>query len=417
MLEPGEKRTLLCEDETYSCFSPIPLRPRTQPPALVGPADSDEATGTFVLQDVYRGLPNVPRGSVKALRVLSQLPKPCNMRGRRAYDHDPLIGRGTYYVKINYGTVPVEPDGSACFSAPAGVELYFEALDANGVELCRMGSITQIMPGEVQGCVGCHEPRDSSASAAQPAALRQPPVEITPPPWGAGPVSFPRQVQPVLDRYCASCHSGPQPKGDIDLSGDQARYFNMAYTNLAVPKFTAFYWNNTAPTAIFKPLASGSYVSKLRKLIESRHGDVDVDDAGRRAIYAWIDTNVPYYGTYDNTRPGTPGSRDLWAGKWFGELTALLKAQGRAAKAEACINFTHPEWSALLIDHLPTSAGGRGLKPAFTGRDDPDYKAILAAIRQGAQALKDTPRIDMPGGKAVPYPTDFGKLHTGFAGP
>jgi hypothetical protein len=41
---------------------------------------------------------------------------------------------------------------------------------------------------------------------------------------------------------------------------------------------------------------------------------VNVDDAGRRAIYAWIDTNVPYYGTYDNTRPGTAGSRDIWTG-------------------------------------------------------------------------------------------------------
>ena len=417
LLEPGEKRTLLCEDPNYSCFNPVPRVPRTKPPALPGLAESEETTGTFVLQDVYRGLIGVPRGAVKKLRILSQVAKPCNMRGRRAYDHDPLVGRGTYYVKHNYGTVGVEADGSACFTAPSGVELYFQALDADGKELCRMGSVTQIMPGEVQGCVGCHEPRDSSATADQPLAIKRPPVDITPPPWGAGTVDFVKHVQPVLDRHCASCHSGPHPKGGMDLSGDKARLFNMAYSNLTKPKWVAFYWINTTGTAIFKPMTTGSYVSGLTRLIEARHEKVDVDDAGRRAIYAWIDTNVPYYGTYENTRPGTSGSRDIWTGAWFGEVTRTLKAGKRNKGGEAYINLTHPEWSSVLVDHLPKDAGGRGIEPTFTGLDDPDYQAILAAIKKGQKALIDKPRIDMPGAKPVPYPTDFGKLYTGFAGP
>jgi len=418
MLEPGEKRTLLCEDPNYSCFNPIPRRPRTVPPALPGLGESRETTGTFVLQDVYRGMTGVQRGAVKRLRILSQVPKPCNMRGRRAYDHDPLVGRGTYNVKYNHGTVGVQADGSACFKAPSGVELYFQALDANGKELCRMGSITQIMPGEIQGCVGCHEPRDSSATTTpQPVAITRKPDEITPPTWGAGTVDFVKHVQPVLNRHCTSCHSGPHPEGGMDLSDDKARLFNMAYTNLTRPKWVRFYWVNTADTDIFTPMTSGSYVSGLTKIIESRHQKVNVDDAGRRAIYAWIDTNVPYYGTYDNTRPGTAGSRDIWTGPWFGKVTQLLKATGRAKKGEAYINLTHPKWSSVLVDHLPRSDGGRGIKPTFTGLDDPDYQAILAAINKGAKSLKDKPRIDMPDAKPVPFPTDFGKLHTGFAGP
>ena len=417
MLEPGEKLTPLCEDPNYSCFNPIPLAPRPKPAELPGPVESRQTTGTFVLQDVYRGLTGVPPGAVKQLRIVSQAPKPCNMRGARMYDHDPLVGRGTYYVKYNYGTVPVEADGSACFNAPAGVELYFQALDADGKELCRMASITQIMPGEVQGCVGCHEPRDSSAKATQPLAMKRPPVDITPPPWGAGPVDFVKQVQPVLDRYCASCHSGPDPNGGIDLSDDKARFFNMAYTNLTVPKWVTFYWNNSAGTAVLAPMSSGSYVSGLTKLIESRHAKVDVDDASRRRIYAWIDTNVPYYGTYENTRPHTPGSRDIWTGPWFGEVTRLLKAGKRMKPGEAYINLTHPEWSRVLVDHLPRQSGGRGISPAFTGPGDPDYQAILAAIKQGHEALIANPRMDMPGARPVPYPTDFGKLHGGFAGP
>ena len=416
LLEAGEKRTLLCEDAQFSCFNPIPCRARVKPPVRPDLTESAGKTGTFVLQDVYRGLTGVAHGAVKHLRILSQVPKPCNMRGLRAYDHDPLVGRGTYYVKYNYGTVPVASDGSACFNAPSGVELYFEALDAAGKELFRMTSLTQIMPGEVQGCIGCHEPRDSSSSPSQPQAMMRPPADITPPPWGAGPVDFVRQVQPVLDRYCVSCHSGADPQG-IDLSNDKTRFFNMAYDNLTVPKWVDFYWVNSAGSAVLKPMSSGSYVSGLTKLIEARHAQVNVDDTSRQALYAWIDANVPYYGTYDNTRPGTAGSRDIWTGPWFNELKRLLEAGKRMGSDESFINLTHPEWSRVLVDHLPKNAGGRGMAPAFSGLADPDYQAVLAAIRQGQKALNDKPRIDMPGATPVPYPTDFGKLHNGFAGP
>ena len=45
-------------------------------------------------------------------------------------------------------------------------------------------------------------------SAATALALRKPPRAITPPPWGDDTVSYPRYVQPVLDRYCGKCHAG-----------------------------------------------------------------------------------------------------------------------------------------------------------------------------------------------------------------
>jgi len=66
------------------------------------------------------------------------------MRGERAYDMDPLIGRGTYYVKYCLGTVPVAADGSAIFNAPAGVELYFQALDAAGITHGKGGKVKVI---------------------------------------------------------------------------------------------------------------------------------------------------------------------------------------------------------------------------------------------------------------------------------
>ena len=66
---------------------------------------------------------------------MSQVPKKYNTEGPRYSDHYPAIGEGSYYVKYNYGTVSVDEDGSAYFTAPAGVELYFQALDADGKEI------------------------------------------------------------------------------------------------------------------------------------------------------------------------------------------------------------------------------------------------------------------------------------------
>ena len=59
------------------------------------------------------------------------------------------------------GDVPVEADGSAYFAVPADKFIFFQALDGNKMMVQSMRSGTTIMPGETQGCIGCHDHRDS----------------------------------------------------------------------------------------------------------------------------------------------------------------------------------------------------------------------------------------------------------------
>ncbi len=399
-------------------------------------ARSDAKHGTFLLQDVYKGIEDkgIERGSVKAIRILTHVPKPCNMRGRREFDHDPVVGRASYYVKKCYGTVPVEADGSAHFKAPTGVEIYFEALDADGKELCRMGSVTQIMPGERQSCVGCHEPRSVAGSVRRMTmAMKRPASDITLPAWGHdGPIDFVRDVQPVFDRHCVKCHSGPQPKKGLDLSGDKSRFFNMAYGNLIDRKLVHYIWLNRGLTDNFKPLETGSHKSKLVAHLEAGHNKIELSDNEKRRLYAWIDANCPYYGTYENTRPGTPGSRDAWADRWQGkhwypEIAKLMKQASkrlpnkgvRHGIGNQAINLTHPEYSAVLMENLAKSAGGQAddERALYKTKDDAQYVAVLELIRAGKAALDAKPRIDMAGAKPVPYPVDWGGIYTGSAGP
>ncbi len=420
-----------------SFFCPVPLDARPKPLIIDGDAPQEKGVGIFYVQNIYDGLleKGVKPGQVKSLRIWEQVPKKYNTEGPRVYDHYPLVGFGTYYVKVIHGTVPVTEAGTAYFKAPSNAEIYFQALDANGKEIIRMGSVTQITTGERASCTGCHENRMTAPTPLVRDAerLRAPPDEITPPSWGAGPVDYVRLVQPVLDQYCIKCHSGARLDGDVDLSGDKNRFFSMSYSDLCRTGCVDYYWLFTAPTGNFPAMATGSWTSRLTKLLESRHGDVDVDPESRRRIYAWIDSNVCYYGTWDMSRPHSAGGRDTWTipgtsqpTPWLVTLVQIARRRNlrglengqvgdavtaASVAADAAINLTHPENSRLLSHNLAIQAGGKAPNATapFKTKDDRDYKALLTAIREGVAALQRQPRIDMPNAVAVPQQRDFGR--------
>jgi hypothetical protein len=431
-----------------ACFSPVPLSARAKPAAIPGNCPQDAGTGTFLVQDVYQGLleQGVKRGEVKRLRIMSQSPKKYNTEGFRYHDHYPLIGMGSYYVKHNHGTVPVDVNGSACFKAPSNTELYFIALDEHGKEIQRMGSVTQITSGETSSCVGCHENRlaPPPVQAYRMPRAQRPPDTISPPSWGAGPVDYVSQIRPVLDRHCVECHSGAEAKQGIDLTGDKTRFFSISYETLTSGGYVDHYYINKGPNGVFPALQTGSWVSKLTKLLESDHGDqkVVVDDESRRCIYAWIDANVPYYGTWEMSRPHTSGGRDAYArtlpgmGPVFSEqkdghqLTEYLPwveryndfaarsgdrvpkiPLGNRVRDRGIINLTHPESSPVLLDLLSQSAGGRADDKTayFPDRNAPRYRELLAILKEAKAGLDALPRIDMPDGKAIPQERNFGR--------
>ena len=445
-------KTPLYEDPEISCYNPVPLHKRPMPHTIHGEVPPEpKGQGTFFLSDVYQGLidKGVKRGQVKQLMVMSQIPKKYNTEGPRYHDHYPVIGHGNYYPKECFGTVPVDENGTAYFTAPAGIELYFIALDKDGKEIRRMGTVTQITDGETQGCIGCHESR-FKAPPSNPNAMKRlakAPDTITPPSWGAGPVSYVKQVQPVLDKYCISCHSGRNPEAGLDLSGDKARFYNMSYRTLVDRGLVEYYYINQGPTGNFPPLKTGSWVSRLTEFIESHHADVNVDNQSRRRIYNWIDANAPYYGRWDMTRPHTMGGRDLWhyvendrrvvpkRQLWFASFEDIYMKNcsscheritnenksdwGDHSVTNAWINLTNPQYSRALNAHLAEDAGGMGIitqrngntPPIFADTTDDTYLAMLKAIQAGKQALYGRPRVDMEYAVPVPQQRNFAKLY------
>jgi len=379
----GDKATLLWPDKGLGYYSAQPIRPTKQPPLITGtPMDhsvklaSDGsvsgAWATMFMRDVYDGLePHVKRGEIKKIAVVQEIEKSTHSpqnnicldgKGRRNIAvfgfQFPLVSCGaTYAPKRLWGFANVEEDGSAAFKVPAEVPIYFLALDAEGRAVQRMRSFTHLMPGEVQGCVGCHADRNSAApKMAQRKPTRSVVQELTPPKWGVTGFRYDQVVQPVLDKHCIKCHNErKQPKG-VDLTGDKTDFFSVSYDILArkgtqgennflnhgsplgpngdavrgMSPYTSWIWTiNGAGHNILdiKPRHWGSPASKLAEIIRSGHPDkngkprVKVAASERRHVYLWIDLNVPYYGTSSSNYKKRLGSRRMYPY----ELDTVLK--------------------------------------------------------------------------------------------
>lgn len=213
---------LIYRDPDISCNYPIPVRPRVRPavsPSLVdwdGPQE-----GAFMIQDVYQGLPDVKRGTIKTIRVVAVPPKvQPNM-------NSPSIGISAEDPgKFLLGSAPVAEDGSAYFRVPSGMPVFFQAVDGDGLAVQTMRSLTYVWPKETLSCVGCHEGREAApmVQARSPLAQQGEPSRLAPGPEGTWPLRYDRLIQPVLDRACVSCHQA---------GGKDAR---AAALNLSGPK-------------------------------------------------------------------------------------------------------------------------------------------------------------------------------------
>lgn len=322
LLDTFGNRELIYRDSAISSTNPCPLAARPCPPILPSllpdtslDASSKDASppGEMILYDVYQGLGNVPRGSIKKLRVVQIFPKTTPI------GNDPPVGvGGEENARAILGTVPIEPDGSARFLVPAKTPFLLQALDENGFAYQTMRSLTYLQPGERISCIGCHEERLNSPvtnPTRNVQALNRPPSKLNPGPFGVEPFSYARTVQPVWDRHCIQCHAGEKPDGDMDLTGIADGNFNRSYNALCgqlsdfwehatneenaaralVPRFGARNQiQMTPPGGVY-----GARGSRLLKLLRAGHYDVKLTPEEFRQLGTWIDMNAIFYGIND----------------------------------------------------------------------------------------------------------------------
>jgi hypothetical protein len=134
--------------------------------------------------------------------------------------------------------------------------------------------------------------------------MRRAPSRLQPGPDGTRPMSYPRLVQPVLDRHCVRCHDGQSAPGKskLALTGEPAGTFTRSYQSLK-PHLRWYEWGGASISQIAtQPGHIGADASPLTAILEdaTHRSQVQWADADRRRLYLWLDANVPFYGTYDH---------------------------------------------------------------------------------------------------------------------
>jgi hypothetical protein len=283
--------TLLHRDPAISSMTPLPVRARRRPPVIPELADWEgPQSSRMLLVDVYQGLPEVPRGAIRALRLVGV---PVKTHPTMNY---PVLGvTRDDPGKFVLGTVPVEADGSAHFHVPSGVPLFFQALDAQGRAVQTMRTATYAQPGSTVTCVGCHEPRRTAPPDHVPLAGYREPSPIQTGPAGSWPLDFHELVQPLVDAHCVRCHRPGTEGAKWDLTADGAYDTLVNYGRPSLREHVLARYGEGRSTAGACP----SQTSPLVALLERDHHEVKLPPADWQRLFTWLDTYGHRQGSFD----------------------------------------------------------------------------------------------------------------------
>ena len=150
---------------------------------------------TVVVADVYQGLDGVPRGTVKYLRVMEQVPRPWSVYlGYQPSDASPgqMVAVSLYThlsVKVLHGVVPVRGRRLGIFHGAGRPEHLPAALDEDFMEVQRMRTFVNFQPGECRSASAATRQRSQRPARNRPRWRWQPPARPRPQPGETAPAA------------------------------------------------------------------------------------------------------------------------------------------------------------------------------------------------------------------------------------
>ncbi len=392
--------------EAPGCYDPIPIKSCARVFVIHDKRDYKSQTGNIYVQDVYQGthMKGVKRGTVKYLRIIESVEK-------RSWTEPAWSGQGVQRPAMNWhnfeckkiwGTVPVETDGSVYVEVPADKYVFFQLLDENKMMIQSMRSGTMVHSGETLGCIGCHEDRRMAPITSQsqlPKALTRPPGKLTG--WYGEPrnFGFMREVQPVLDMHCVTCHDFDKKAGKkLLLAADRNPYFNASYMDMWMKKVIAPI--GAGPAEIQQAYSWGSHSSKLIRMIRNGHANIKLTTEEMERLITWIDMNAGYYPDFISAYPDNTVGRSPLSQEDIDRLGKLTNVDfkslgGHQRTLGPQISFERPNLSPCLKN--------------ISDKDSAEYKEALSLITKGKKQLAQIPRLDMDG--FVPSPIDQQRLN------
>jgi len=137
------------------------------------------------------------------------------------------------------------------------------------------------------------------SGGAFPMAMRRQPSTLQQPPWGAGPFSYEKVVQPVWDTRCIRCHNA-RDEQQINLTGvPDADGIPASYRTIIAKGWVHYFdytWGREHSKA--EPLSFGTVKSKLWEILDGGHYDVRLTSEEAHRIKCWTDLNCPLWPDY-----------------------------------------------------------------------------------------------------------------------
>ncbi len=448
----------ISEAPGHHLLEPTPIAKRKAPRRLPDRTIPGETRTSIFIADIYTGsgLKDIPRGTVKRLRVYT-----VNYAYRHTGGYDVVGQESGWDCRRILGEVPVYEDGSALFMAPANRPIIVQPLDQEGCALQLMRSWLVGMPGENVSCAGCHESQYDAAPTQATIAMNTGPVDIEPFNGPERAFSYNGEIQPILDRYCVGCHDGAD-----HVLPPQAPRPNFADMSLGVPgverpfgpmnpdaatrgDWPSWLWGDTGSHYLSKsyhalhryvrrpgpegdlltltPMDFHASTSELVQMLKKGHHNVKLDPQSWKTLYCWIDLNVPYYGTWTEVMDARVENRldrpiddmvtrrqkieHLYAG-----INNVHEEDAYAWEKQARPEFVPPQERRDTERVVPAVAGWPMSveKAQALQRDTLDrLQPRVASVRNAAQSsLPRQPLLEIPLGKSSMPPISSSTIGT-----
>lgn len=290
------------------------------------------------------------------------------------------------------------PDTSFLARIPADVPWTMQLIDTHGAVLAGGQTWKQLRPGEIRNnCGGCHAHAQVGLDFGLTAAAK--PEYQVPTLDKVRVVEFIRDVKPILDANCASCHTTGHPTGLVLDGTPDATYAALTATKYVTPlqaRRSLLYWKvrgqrtdefdkRTDPVQNpnLQPPMSG---------VQMPYQLPALPDAAMRTIAEWIDTGCAFDAGayYDDLRP-TVEARISGSKLLIGAIDSdALLADKPSAKVNGIETSLVSAGEGLWSGDLPAGISGSALVTA-SAIDNAGHRTTLTRSLEITSAPNQPP--------------------------
>jgi hypothetical protein len=184
--------------------------------------------------------------------------------------------------------------------------------------------------------MGCHEGKNEASPSASPVmtAMKAAPATLDPFYGSSRGFSFPKEIQPILNKNCIACHD--QRDLSIGRGGRTADGRTQAFSLLGtetVDVAAKRRWSDSylalthngdyqnelvnwpgaqSVPSMLAPYSAGAARSRLFQMLKAGHHGVTLNQEELDKIACWIDLFVPYCGSYTEANAWTDQERQTY---------------------------------------------------------------------------------------------------------